>query len=70
VVSATGAKYKLHPDIAGVLKSAKALKPNLTKQERTAIKELQQEKATIILPADRGRATVVMERKENQEKCE
>ena len=33
-------KDKLRPDIAGVLKSAKAPKPNLTKQERIAIKEL------------------------------
>ena len=61
-------KYKFRADIAGVLKSTKAPKQNLTRQERTALKGLQKEKSITILPADKGKATVIMETKEYQEK--
>ena len=61
-------KEKLRADIAGVLKSAKAPKQNLTRQERTALKRLQKEKSITILPADKGKTTVIMETKEYQGK--
>ena len=41
----------------GVLKSAKAPKQNLTRQERTALKGLQKEKSITILPVDKGKAS-------------
>ena len=73
VVAAEQATWSLPPeqkdilraDIAGVLKSAKAPKPNLTKQDRIAIKK---EKPIIILPAVKGKVTVVMEKQEYQYK--
>ena len=61
-------KDKLRADISGVLKSAKVPKQNITRQERTAVKGLQKEKSATILPADKGKATVIMETREYQEK--
>ena len=61
-------KDKLCADITGVLKSAKVPKQNITRQERTALKGLQKEKSITILPADKGKATVIMEKREYQEK--
>ncbi|KAI0232255.1 hypothetical protein LSAT2_017403, partial [Lamellibrachia satsuma] len=61
-------KDKLRADITGVLKSAKVPKQNITRQERTALKGLQKEKSITILPADKGKATVIMETREYQEK--
>ena len=51
-----------------VLKSAKVRKQNITRQERTALKGLQKEKSITILPADKGKATDIMETREYQEK--
>ena len=61
-------KDKLRADVTGVLKSAKVPKQNITRQERTALKGLQKEKSITILPADKGKATVIMETREYQEK--
>ena len=61
-------KNKLRADITGVLKSAKVPKQNITRQERTALKGLQKEKSITILPADKGKATVIKETREYQEK--
>ena len=61
-------KDKLRADITGVLKSAKVPKQNITRQERTALKGLQKEKSITILPADKGKATFIMETREYQEK--
>ena len=61
-------KDKLRADITGVLKSAKVPKQNITRQERTALKGLQKEKSITILPADKGKATVIMETREYQDK--
>ena len=62
--------HKLCADIAGVLKSAKVPKPYFTKQERTAIKELQKEKTIIILPADKGMPRLLWKRKNTKKKWE
>ena len=61
-------KDKLRADVTGVLKSAKVPKQNITREERTALKGLQKEKSITILPADKGKATVIMETREYQEK--
>ena len=43
------------------LKKSKPPKPNISKAERQAIKSLQDDNNIIILPADKGNATVVMD---------
>ena len=47
-----------------VLEKSKPPKPNATKDERLAIKSLQCDKNIKILPADKGNATVVMDKVE------
>ena len=46
------------------LRKSKPQKPNISKTERQAIKSLQDDNNIIILPADKGNATVVMDRVE------
>ena len=41
---------------------------NITRKEREAIRELQKDKDILVLPADKGRATVVMNRSEYEDK--
>ena len=49
---------------------AKPLKPNITKEEHKALKELRQDKERMVLTADKGLAMVAMDRKEDVEKVE
>uniref|UniRef100_A0A3Q1CM31 Reverse transcriptase domain-containing protein n=1 Tax=Amphiprion ocellaris TaxID=80972 RepID=A0A3Q1CM31_AMPOC len=56
-----GHKSELRNAIAGILKSAKLPHSNITKQETKAIKSLKQDNSITILPADRGRTTVIMD---------
>ena len=46
------------------LEKSKPPKPNISKTERQALKSLQDDDSIIILPADKGSATVVMDRVE------
>ena len=50
------------------LKITQPLKPNISKTERQALKSLQDDDSIIILPADKGNATVVMDRLEYSNK--
>jgi len=50
------------------MKSAKLLKPNITKKERQALVELRKEKSVMILPADKGKATVIMDTGDYEQK--
>ena len=50
------------------LEKSKLPKPNITKEERLAIKSLQRDENIIILPADKGNATVVMDKVEYSNK--
>ncbi|XP_019643892.1 PREDICTED: uncharacterized protein LOC109484960 [Branchiostoma belcheri] len=59
---------QLRSEVAGILRTAKPPKPNITKQEREALKELKKEKDLLILPADKGKAAVVMDRTDYEEK--
>ena len=45
-------------------------KSNLTKQERGALKSLKQNKDIVKLPADKGKAVVVMDTDQYTEQCE
>ena len=59
---------QLRSEVVGTLKSAKPPPSNITKDERQAIKQLQKESFIMVLGADKGRATVVMEKSEYDEK--
>ena len=53
-----------------LLRRAKPPKPNITKEEHNALKELKEDKDRMVLTADKGVAMVVMDRKEYVEKVE
>ena len=59
---------QLTAQVAGVMKSPKLPKPNITKKERQALIELRKEKSVMILPADKGKATVIMDTGEYEQK--
>ena len=48
--------------VCGILRRAKVPRSNLTKEQRTALKELRGLEDEVILPADKGNATVMMRR--------
>ena len=50
------------------LEKSKPSKPNISKTERLALKSLKEDNSTIILPADKGNATVIMDRVEYSNK--
>ena len=58
----------LRAEIAGVLKSAKIPKSNITKEEREALNQLRKDKDIIIMGADKGRSTVITAKDEYKEK--
>ena len=51
----------LRSEMAGVLRSTKPPKSNITRKERKALQDLKKEESIFILPADKGKATVLME---------
>ena len=51
------------------LLNSKPPKDNLSKDERKALKELQSDTSIVILPADKGRSTVILNREDYLEKC-
>jgi len=57
-------------EVMGVLWSASNPKPNLTKQESQALSELKNIPSIMVLPADKGRATVVLDKTEYEEKVQ
>ena len=48
--------------VCGILRRAKVPRSNLTREQRTALKELNGLKDEVIPPADKGNATVMMRR--------
>ena len=44
-------------------------KDNLSKYERKALKELQSDTSVVYLPADKGRSTIILNRRDYLEKC-
>ena len=57
----------LRSEMAGLLRNVKPPKPNITKDERKAIQELKKEESILILPADKGKATVIIDASEYEE---
>ena len=54
--------------IVGAIKTAKMPKSNLTKDQSQAVKDLSKEKSILVLPADKGRCTVVMDTVDYEQK--
>jgi len=50
----------LRSDCVRVLKNCKLPKSNITKEERAALRDLKSDDSILILPADKGRATVIL----------
>ena len=61
-------KYKARLDIVGTLRKAKPPPPNMSSSEFRAMKELRKDDSIIILQADKGKATVVMDKVEYEDK--
>ena len=51
------------------LQNSKPPKDNLSNDERKALKELKSDSPIVILPADKGRSTVIFNREDYLEKC-
>ena len=51
------------------LQNSKPPKNDLTRDERKALKELLSDTTIVILPADKGRSTVILNREDYLEKC-
>ena len=54
--------------VAGVLKTARSPKRNIDKEEEQALKELKEDKDIVILKADKGNCTVIMDRPDYDQK--
>ena len=51
---------QLRAEVCSALKSTGLPKSNISKEERAAIRSVGKDKTIIVLPADKGKATVVM----------
>ena len=60
----------LRSEVAKVLKNKKIVRPNITLEERKALLRLKQEDNILILPADKGRATVLLDKIDYEHKIE
>lgn len=63
-----GDKDRLQTECANILKRAKLPKHNISKSERDGIKSLQDNRDIMILPADKGRATVILNTQDYKDK--
>ena len=59
---------RLRAEMIGALCSAKPPRSNVSKGERQAIDELKKLKDIVILPADKGKATVILDKEEYMSK--
>ena len=58
----------LRNDVLGILKNARPPQPNINAEERKAMKDLASNKDITILPADKGKATVIMDTQDYKDK--
>ena len=58
----------IHAKVSLTLQSSKPPKDNLSKDEHKALKEVQSDTSIVILPADKGKSTVILNREDYLEK--
>ncbi|XP_070547586.1 uncharacterized protein [Ptychodera flava] len=58
----------LRADVVKILKNSKPPKSNITTEERNAIAQLSRDRNIVILPADKGRSTVILNKEEYKSK--
>ena len=63
-------KDNIRSRIASTIQSSSLTENNLTKDERQALKRLKNDDDIVILPADKGRVTVVMDKKDYHDKID
>ena len=63
-------KDNIRSRIASTIQSASLHDSNLTKDEQHALKRLRNDKDIVILPADKGRVTVVMDKTDYHDKMD
>ena len=59
----------IRADLSSIIRKAKPPKRNITRKQSISLKFLQQNENIIILPADKGRATVVLDKEDYIKKC-
>ena len=57
------------PKVSLTLQNCKPTKDNLSKNERKALNELQSDRSIVILLADKGRSTAILNREDYLERC-
>jgi hypothetical protein len=60
---------ELRHSVSNILLQTKQLKDNISKQEQQAIKSLNNNRDIVIIPADKGRCTVVLNETDYDQKC-
>ena len=60
---------KICAKVSLTLQNSKPPKDDLSKHERKALKELQSDTSIVILPVDKGRSTIILNRENYLEKC-
>ena len=68
--SNSGTAIQLRSDCVRILKDCKLPKSNITKEERSALRDLRSDDTILILPADKGRATVILNKDTYLEKSQ
>ena len=58
----------LRSEVARSVKRRRNLKPNVSKEEITALQDLKKDRTIIVLPADKGKATVVLNKSDYEDK--
>ena len=61
---------ELRHAVNNILSQSKQVKPNVTKAEQQAIKDLKSDKSIAIVPADKGRCTVLLNECDYDKKCQ
>ena len=59
----------IRADLSSIIRNAKPAIRNITRKQSISLKSLQQNENIIILPADKGRATVVLDKEDYIKKC-
>ena len=63
-------KDDIRSRVASTIQSTQKLDSNFTREEHRALKRLQNDEDIVILPADKGRVTVVMDKNQNFDKMD